>query len=115
MAMLGLVHRKAIGTGAPHFRRHFQIEFDGKLKDLRAKMKGPLVARSALGLVAVYNRLPESCRRNAKRQIISGWTGEATVGGMLPEFAKYVVTKRTFDETSTAEVMVVIVSPASVR
>jgi hypothetical protein len=59
MAMLGVIHRAAIGKGPQHFKDHFRIECGHRLCDPRRTYTGQLIARSALGLVAVYNFLPE--------------------------------------------------------
>ena len=56
--MLGVLHRRAIGKGPPHFKKHFDMDGYQRLKDPRTALKGPLVIRSVLGLVAVYNKLP---------------------------------------------------------
>jgi hypothetical protein len=63
IAMMGLLHRTAIGKGPPQFRNHFEVEADGRLKDPRAAIKSPLVVRSALGLAALYNMLPDCWRK----------------------------------------------------
>ena len=60
--MLGLLHRVTIGEGPPHFKKHFIVEEGRKLKDPRKVFKGPLVNRSVLGLVAIYNMTPQQCR-----------------------------------------------------
>ena len=65
--MLGVIHRSVLGLGPDHFAEFFRPEEQGKmaearhnrqLADPRAKFKGPLLRRSALRLVAVYNLLP---------------------------------------------------------
>ena len=57
IAMLGLIHRTALGKGPPHFAEHFKRH--GRLMhDPRSDCSAPLIKRSALGLVAVYNMLP---------------------------------------------------------
>ena len=62
--MLGELHRRVIGKGPPHFKKHFDMDGYRRLKvDPRTALKGPLVIRSILGLVAVYNMLPVSCKR----------------------------------------------------
>ena len=63
MAMLGVIHRTVLGKGPPQFQRHFkQHAHDSTLLDPRRGSKSPLIKRSALGLVAVYNLLPASNR-----------------------------------------------------
>ena len=69
IAMLGLIHRTVLGKGPSHFRRHFWLagptETAGRrnhcrhLMDPRMEIRGNLIGRSALGLAAVYNMLPE--------------------------------------------------------
>ena len=55
--MLGLIHGTALGKGPPHFAEHFHRQ--GRfLHDPRRDCSAPLIKRSALGLVAVYNLLP---------------------------------------------------------
>ena len=57
IAMLGLIHRTALGKGPPQFAEHFHRQ--GRfLHDPRRDCSAPLIKRSALGLVAVYNMLP---------------------------------------------------------
>jgi hypothetical protein len=63
IAMLGVLHRRVIGKGAPHFKKHFELEAGRRLRDPRTTMKGPLVIRSIFGLVAVYNMIPEMVRQ----------------------------------------------------
>jgi hypothetical protein len=63
IAMMGLLHRTVIGKGPPHFRKHFQVEAGRRLKDPRVDLKSPLVKKSVLGLAAVYNMLPDKCRK----------------------------------------------------
>ena len=58
IAMLGVIHRAALGKGPRHFREHFKVLSDGSVRDPRKETKGGLLQRSALGLVAVYNMLP---------------------------------------------------------
>ena len=62
MAMLGILHRTVIGKGPPHFRSHFQVLANRTIKDLRNTSRCPLIKRSILGLVAIYNLLPEQIR-----------------------------------------------------
>ena len=61
IAMLGLIHRTALGKGPQHFQDHFKRERHAKaLHDPRSGSTSPLIKRSALGLVAIYNMLPPS-------------------------------------------------------
>ena len=62
IAMLGLIHRTILGKGPIQFSAFFQCEeqYNRKLIDPRKACKCPLVTRSALGLVAIYNMLPYS-------------------------------------------------------
>ena len=63
MAMLGLIHRTALGKGPPQFQKYFKkYNNDLTLHDPRVGSRSPLIKRSALGLVAVYNLLPHSIR-----------------------------------------------------
>ena len=62
MAMLGVIHRTALGKGPRHFKQLFALDYDGRIVDPRRKFKGELIKRSALGLVAIYNMLPVSCK-----------------------------------------------------
>ena len=64
MAMLGMIHRAVLGKGPRHFKKHFKRTISGRLHDPRESIGGELVKRSALGLVAVYNLLPEYCTNN---------------------------------------------------
>ena len=59
IAMLGLIHRTALGKGPAQFREFFKKDPCSKdLHDPRKDFKAPITKRSALGLVAVYNMLP---------------------------------------------------------
>ena len=61
VAMLGLIHRSVLGRGPPHFRRFFRVDTGKRLLvDPRQGATSPLLRRSAFGLVAVYNLLPEA-------------------------------------------------------
>jgi hypothetical protein len=62
IAILGLIHRTALGKGPRHFKDHLVKESAGKFRDPRDTLPGALVRRSTLGLVAVYNMLPDSCK-----------------------------------------------------
>ena len=68
MAMLGLIHRTALGKGPEQFKRFFKAakEKTGHQRQLEEWTKGckccrqlGMLKHSALGLVAVYNKLPE--------------------------------------------------------
>ena len=61
MAMLGVVHRTVLGRGPTHFREFFKKLASGRLEDPRGFIGGELVKRSAVGLVAVDNLLPDFC------------------------------------------------------
>ena len=60
MAMLGLIHRTVLGKGPLQFKEFFKsdLQHPVKLLDPRKDSNSPLIRRSALGLVAVYNMLP---------------------------------------------------------
>jgi hypothetical protein len=68
IAMLGLIHRTVLKKGPLHFRDHFVREaspppgvrrhHSRHVVDPRLTCHGRAIARSALGLVAVYNQLP---------------------------------------------------------
>ena len=60
IAMLGMIHRTVLGKGAQQFADFFQRDPNNgpKLLDPRQISRSPLIKRSALGLVAVYNLLP---------------------------------------------------------
>ena len=63
-AMLGLIHRTAIGKGGggkTHFKQHFTLGPHSQIVDSRETLRGVRVKRSVLGLVAVYNMLPGCC------------------------------------------------------
>jgi hypothetical protein len=66
VAMLGVIHRTMLDLGPPHFRKFFKradvagvARHRNQLKDPRDNIASPLIRRSALGLVAVYNFLPD--------------------------------------------------------
>ena len=57
--MLGLIHKTTMGKGPLQFQDCFRKASDGRsLLDPRRNSTSPLIKRSALGLVAVYNMLP---------------------------------------------------------
>jgi hypothetical protein len=58
MAMLGVIHRTVLGRGPAHFRERFRVDTGRRLHGPRTTSRGQLIARSAPGLVAVYNLLP---------------------------------------------------------
>jgi len=62
IAMLGLIHRTVLSKGPEQFTVFFRRDPDhpAKLVDPRRDSKSPLIKRSALGLVAIYNLLPHS-------------------------------------------------------
>jgi hypothetical protein len=63
IAMLGLIHRTALGKGPPQFQEHFRKHAHAlTLHDPCTGSRSPLIKRSALGLVAIYNLLPHSFR-----------------------------------------------------
>ena len=74
MAMLGVIHRTTLGKGPPHFRewfhqetkpahgyntRHQASKHNRQLHDYVDGSHTELLRNSALGLVRVYNRLPQ--------------------------------------------------------
>ena len=63
IAMLGLIHRTALGNGPPQFQEHFRKHDHAlTLHDPCTGSRSPLIKRSELGLVAIYNLLPHSFR-----------------------------------------------------
>ena len=61
--MLGLIHRTALGKGPPQFQEYYKKQkCDSTLHVPRSDSSSPLIKRSALGLVAIYNMLPPSSR-----------------------------------------------------
>ena len=62
IAMLGLLHKTVRGTGPSQFTEFFwrDPQHPTKLVDPRVTLRSPLIKRSALGLVAIYNLLPHS-------------------------------------------------------
>jgi len=63
IAMLGLIHRTAMGKGPAQFKEFFKRDPHTKaLHDPRNDSNAPITRRSALGLVAIYNLLPHSIR-----------------------------------------------------
>ena len=65
IAMLGLVHRTFLGSFRKHFRLEGPADLVGRcchfwqLLDPRLELRGNIITRSALGLAAIYNMLPE--------------------------------------------------------
>ena len=77
MAMMGVLHRAAIGKGPEHFKaffrlstaeRHYTRSWTGRhsrqLVDIRNEHFLEIERRSALGLTWVYNRLPAEIVRH---------------------------------------------------
>ena len=65
--MLGLIHRTVCGKGPSQFKDFFRRDPQhAKLVDPRVTLRSPLIKRSALGLVAIYNLLPHNvvCARS---------------------------------------------------
>ena len=63
MAMLGVIHRTVLGKGPGQFSKFFKRQQHSNfLVDPRTTTKSPLIKRSALGLVAIYNLLPPAIR-----------------------------------------------------
>ena len=60
IAMLGLIHRTMLGKGPSQFSEHFKPGGQKRVCDPRVNCDSPLIRRSALGLVSVYNMLPPS-------------------------------------------------------
>ena len=58
--MLGVIHRTMLGKGPPQFAEHFKRQGQNSLQDPRKVLKAPVIKRSALGLVAIYNMLPQT-------------------------------------------------------
>ena len=62
--MLDVIHRSVLGLGPNHFNKHFVLNRAAaaghrrQLVDPRRELKHPLIRRSLLGLIAVYNFLP---------------------------------------------------------
>ena len=89
IAMLGLIHRTALGKGPSHFKRFFRLKqhqpqafwtrlaerrHDRQLESESLPNCPELLRRSALGLVQVYNLLPQKvvsskCVRNFQKQL----------------------------------------------
>ena len=77
MAMMGLLHRAALGKGPDHFKQFFKLStaerhctrsgsgrHSRQLLDIRNEHFLEIERRSALGLVWVYNRLPDGIARH---------------------------------------------------
>ena len=76
IAMLGVIHRTVRGIGPPHFQRFFRLRVAPlaepvtrqarrrhgfQLEDPRDGTHTEMLVRSALGLIGVYNLLPQAC------------------------------------------------------
>ena len=68
IAMLGLIHRTIRGKGPSQFKDFFwrDPQHHAKFVDPRVTSRSPLIKRSAMGLVAIYNLLPHNvvCARS---------------------------------------------------
>jgi hypothetical protein len=104
IAMLGVIHRTAMGRGPRHFRIHFQKQQDGYIKDPRAELKGAVVQRSAFGLVAVYNALPAKVKASHTvsnfQQRLQDVLKQAAVDGIL-EWPKLLSPRSSLDNIAT--------------
>ena len=87
IAMLGLIHRTVLSKGPKQFTSFFRRDPDhpGKLVDPRRDSKSPLIKRSALGLVAIYNLLPQS--------VVSTKSVSAFQKGLQEIIASFAVTE----------------------
>ena len=56
-------------------QQHFKKNSGGKIEDPRENIGGPLIKRSALGLIAIYNILPENCKKAKEVKERGGWEG----------------------------------------
>ena len=63
MAILGLIQRTVLGRGPKHFRQYFKDAGKRTLVDPRHTNNEHILRCSALGLVAIYNMLPETLRK----------------------------------------------------
>ena len=104
IAMLGLIHRTVLGKGPNQFRDFFRRDplHPTKLIDPRKDSKSPLIKRSALGLVAVYNLLPQSvvCAKSVSafqkglQEIVVSY---AVIG--FPQWVRHVFSTPVSDRT----------------
>ena len=87
IAMLGLIHRTVLSKGPKQFTSFFRRDPDhpGKLVDPRRDSKSPLIKRSALRLVAIYNLLPQS--------VVSTKSVSALQKGLQEIIASFAVTE----------------------
>ena len=61
--MLGLIHQTVLSKGPDQFREFFKLEDQSMAsQDPRKTTKSPLIKRSSLGLIAIYNMLPARIR-----------------------------------------------------
>ena len=93
IAMLGVIHRAAIGEGPPQFRKIFKRRAGSRLLEdpYQDVASSPLIRRSAWGLIPVYNKLgsgaqsiattalfqqylQERAKVVAKKQLLAEWT-----------------------------------------
>ena len=66
IAMLGIIHRSVLNKGPKHFKQHFKAAPGyRRLCDPRESNKDPIIKRSILGSIAIYNLLPEGIRRRS--------------------------------------------------
>ena len=65
IVMLGLAHRTILGKGPKQFQEYFKRDETYRLEDPRKTIGGEMVKRSALGLVAIYNLLPDDMKKAA--------------------------------------------------
>jgi len=86
IAMLGLIHRSVCGKGPTQFTDFFVRDphHQTKLLDPRVTARSPLIKRSALGLVAIYNLLPHN--------IVSSKSVSAFQRGLQELVISYAVT-----------------------
>ena len=118
MAMLGAIHRTVLGEGPPHFQRWFvrvprkdhghntraQEKLHSKqLFDFLEQRDTELLRRSVLGLVRVYNRLPQEAVDKPSVKAFQRWLQDFVRGKAALKKRDWVnclnLRKRSFKQT----------------
>ena len=93
IAMLGMVHRAALGKGPPHLRELIKRAAGGfRVQDPYDNCRQPqIVRRSAWGLLRIYNRLGTAAQSikdvPSFQQYLQNWVKRRIVAGTQDDWA----------------------------
>ena len=113
MALLGLIHRTVLGSGPGHFKKFFRLRERGGVEEkgrLRLQLEeytgghwtdfaypnskpADYIARSMLGLISIYNRLPV--------EIVDGASSVSSFQSALQDLLRYMANSRVENWSQT--------------